>query len=200
MKLYIIRHGQSEADILNVHEGRADFPLTQLGRKQVKAMASTLTSMANISQIYSSPLKRASQSATIVAQAVGAPVLEMPELMEFNNGLLAGLTFEEAKVRYPMPISRPPHCEDYGMESMIAFRARAEVALSKIIHQTNDEDSIAIVCHGGMIQMMYRAFLNLPMDNTAVFLSGDAALHLWEIRDGKHLIGFANRCDWMLEE
>ena len=39
MKLLIIRHGESEADILRVHEGRADFNLTERGHKQAEAMA-----------------------------------------------------------------------------------------------------------------------------------------------------------------
>lgn len=39
MELLIIRHGQSEADLLGVHEGRADFPLTELGQLQAKRMA-----------------------------------------------------------------------------------------------------------------------------------------------------------------
>jgi 2,3-bisphosphoglycerate-dependent phosphoglycerate mutase len=39
MEILLIRHGESEADILNVHEGRADFPSTELGQKQAMAMA-----------------------------------------------------------------------------------------------------------------------------------------------------------------
>lgn len=200
MKLFVIRHGESEADVLKVHEGRADFPLTERGRKQVRAMASSLAKMNRIDKIYSSPLKRASQSATIVAEATGAPVTLMEELMEYNNGLLAGLPFDEAQVRYPMPARKPLHWSDYGMESLIAFRARAEAALSKIIEQSADDDAVAIVCHGGIIQMLFRAFLNLPIDHNAVLITTDAGLHLWEIQDGRRLIHFSNRCDWDQEE
>lgn len=196
MKLYVIRHGQSQADILHVHEGRADFPLTELGRQQVQAMANQLASIAKIDHIYTSTLKRARESALIVAGETGVALTEMPELMEFNNGLLAGLTYEDAKQRYPMPESRPAHAEDYGMESMIAFRSRVEVALSKIISQTKEEESVAIVCHGGTIQMLFRAFLNLPFDSSVYLMNGDASLHLWEIRDGKRVVSFANRHDW----
>ncbi len=39
MKLLIIRHGESEADLLDVHEGRADYPLTERGHRQAQAMA-----------------------------------------------------------------------------------------------------------------------------------------------------------------
>ena len=38
MQIILIRHGESEADILNVHEGRADFELTEKGRQQVQRL------------------------------------------------------------------------------------------------------------------------------------------------------------------
>ena len=63
MKLLIIRHGQSEADILDVYEGRADYELTELGHRQVKQMADYVISNYSIDKIYSSPLKRAVQIA-----------------------------------------------------------------------------------------------------------------------------------------
>jgi len=43
LDIIVIRHGQSEADILNVHEGRADFSLTELGNKQGLAMSNFLS-------------------------------------------------------------------------------------------------------------------------------------------------------------
>ena len=47
MRLLIIRHGESEADLLDVHEGRADFPLTERGHKQAKAMAEYIIEITN---------------------------------------------------------------------------------------------------------------------------------------------------------
>ena len=61
MKLLIIRHGESEADILNVHEGRADFNLTDKGHSQAQAMADYVSRNYSIDKIYASPLKRAFQ-------------------------------------------------------------------------------------------------------------------------------------------
>jgi len=58
MKLLIIRHGESEADILNVHEGRADFNLTDKGHIQAQAMADYVSKNYSIDKLYASPLKR----------------------------------------------------------------------------------------------------------------------------------------------
>ena len=48
MKLLLIRHGESEADLLDVHEGRADFPLTERGRRQARAMAAAVAKRETI--------------------------------------------------------------------------------------------------------------------------------------------------------
>ena len=59
MKLLVIRHGESEADILDVHEGRADFELTERGHRQAEAMGEFVSRTYQIAKIYHSTLKRA---------------------------------------------------------------------------------------------------------------------------------------------
>lgn len=59
MILLIIRHGESEADLLDVYEGRADFPLTERGHRQAQAMAEEVRMRYSIAQIYASTLTRA---------------------------------------------------------------------------------------------------------------------------------------------
>lgn len=173
MNIIVIRHGQSEADILNVHEGRADFSLTELGCRQASAMANFISSNYKIDKIYSSPLKRASETAKLLSNCTDTPIIYEDELMEFNNGLLAGLSREEANERYPEPSVRWPHTSMYGMESTIEFRSRAESILSKIISENDYDSIIAIVAHGGIINMLFRSFLELPLNSTMfIYLQG----------------------------
>lgn len=119
MKLLIIRHGESEADILNVHEGRADFNLTDKGHTQAQAMADYVSKNYAIDKIYASPLKRAFQTATHLSEATGIPVITNENLMEFNNGFLAGLSREEAAEKYPRIPNLPVHEAVYGQESKL---------------------------------------------------------------------------------
>lgn len=161
MTLLIIRHGESEADILNVHEGRADFELTARGLKQAKAMAEYVAKNYNISKIYCSTLKRALQTAKQLQKACGAPLLPDKMLMEFNNGLIAGLSRQEAAEKYPY-IEVAPHEAVYEQESALEFRFRADFMLSKIISETDDDKTAAVVTHGGMINQLYQSFLRLP--------------------------------------
>lgn len=195
MNILIIRHGQSEADILNVHEGRADFPLTELGVKQATAMAETISNNYEISKIYSSPLLRARETAEKLSKATITPITFEDNLMEFNNGLLAGLSREEANEKYPEPEVRYPHTALYGMESMIDFRIRAEIALSKIIAENNPNSTIAIVAHGGIINMLLRSFLELPLNTSIFFSTGDTGIHLLQINNFHRKIIFSNKID-----
>lgn len=110
MELLIIRHGQSEADLLGVHEGRADFPLTNLGELQARSMAEYVSQHFPPKIILSSPLKRAKTTATILQEVCGCDLIEEQDLMEFNNGVLAGLPREVAAMKYPLPHNgRPIH-------------------------------------------------------------------------------------------
>ena len=191
MTLLIIRHGESEADILNVHEGRADFELTPLGHRQAEAMAAYVVENYGVSRIYSSTLRRARQTAEHLHAACGATVIEDEMLMEFNNGLIAGLARDEAARKYPF-VEVPPHSAVYGQESKLEFRFRADFVLSKIISETAEDGTAAIVTHGGMINQLYGSFLRLPFDSGVFFSTGDAGIHEWRIDGGKRRIVFSN--------
>ena len=191
MKLLIIRHGESEADILGVHEGRADFELTDRGHRQAKATAEYIAGNYKIDRIYHSTLKRAAQTALHLADATGAPLTAEDKLMEFGNGLQAGLPYDEAREKYP-PVDVPPHTSVYEQETKLEFRYRAEYMLSKLIAENEDDATVSAVTHGGMINQLYRAFLRIPHDADYRFYSGDACIHEWYISGGERHIVRAN--------
>ena len=116
MRLLIIRHGQSEADLINVYEGIADFELTELGHKQAKQMSEFVKNHYNISKIYSSPLKRAVQTANHLSEKTGAKIFLDDRLMEFDNGLIAGLKKEMADIKYPAVLNLSVNVSVYGQE------------------------------------------------------------------------------------
>ena len=89
MKLLIIRHGESEADILKVCEGWADFSLTPRGHKQAEAMSKYVSKHYHVDKIYTSSLKRACQTAQYLEKLTGLSAIKTDKLKEFNNGLRA---------------------------------------------------------------------------------------------------------------
>ena len=192
MILLVIRHGESQADLLDVHEGRADFALTARGHKQAEAMANYVTENNNISKIYSSTLKRAKQTAAHLSEKAGIPVIYDENLMEFNNGLLAGLPRAVVREKYPDVPDLPADKALYGQESQVEFRQRAEKALAGIICETQADETIAIVSHGGMINQLYRSLFEMPVDCKFFFNTADTGIHIWNISDKERRVIRAN--------
>ena len=193
MRLLVVRHGQSEADILGVCEGRADFPLTKLGHEQAERTAEYISEKYKVDKIYSSTLKRAMETAEHIAKKANLEVNPEDKLQEFNNGLRAGLEFKLAFEKYPN-VPTAIHESHYQQESKLEFRMRAEYVLSKIISENDPTSTIVIVSHGGLIMRLFQAFLKLPIGSNVKLITGDAGIHDWSVEDGQKFINYSNFC------
>ncbi|MEO4053809.1 histidine phosphatase family protein [Solibacillus sp. CAU 1738] len=193
MKLFLIRHGQSEADLLQVHEGRADFNLTELGVQQANKLATFIANKYDIDLIISSPLKRAYQTAEILQLQCQCDFEIEADLMEYNNGVLAGLPRKEALVKYPLPEGgRPLHVAIKDGESMLQFRYRVENAVHMILSQYKHLETIAIVAHGGTINNLLNILLGKTLVDNHIFYTGDTGHHLLELRSNETRIHYLN--------
>lgn len=192
MILLLIRHGESEADILNVHEGRADFELTQRGHKQAEAMAEYVAKNYQPERIYASTLRRAAQTAHHLSMRTGADIVFDSDLMEFNNGLLAGLSHEEADRLYPEVENLPVDQALYGQESKVSFRCRAVRALNRILTENKQDSVISVVTHGGMINQLYGALFHTPVGENSFFCTADTGIHVLKITDRGNFVVKAN--------
>ena len=93
IQVTFLRHARSLADDENVHEGRYDSPLTDVGRAQVQARAQDfLERKFQFDRIVASTLQRAHETAKIIGQALNTPVETDPDWMELDNGPLAGIS------------------------------------------------------------------------------------------------------------
>ncbi len=186
MKMLVIRHGQSEGDITNRIEGRADVSLTELGLKQACLMADWVAEKYKIDKIFASPLKRVSQVAEILGKRLNIDVTYDDDLMEWNTGLVSGLTKEEAREKYPSPQVKYPHTAVYEQESDIQLRMRAETVLSRLLNENPPDSTIAVVSHGLLIWNLGYSFLRLPVTSNYIrFPIGDTGIHEWQI-DGEN--------------
>ena len=188
MRILVVRHGESEADILHVHEGRADFHLTEKGHRQAELMAEYVGNHYRIDKIYASTLHRAVETATHLSEKIGVPIIPDDNLMEFNNGLLAGLSWAEANEKYPKVENLPIDQSVYGQESRVQFRNRAETAFKRIIDENDSDATIAIVSHGGMINQLYHVFLQLPIESKVFFRTGDTGVHEWFLKEERYIL------------
>lgn len=193
MVLLVIRHGESEADLMDVHEGRADFELTPRGHRQAEAMAEYVSKHYRLSAIYCSTLKRAKQTAAHLSEKTGISLTPDEHLMEFNNGLIAGLERSVVREKYPFIEGVPIHAAVYEQESILEFRFRADYMLSKILSETAEDATVAVVTHGGMINQLYRSFLRLPVDSELFFSTGDTGIHEWQVAGRQRRVAIANQ-------
>lgn len=101
MICYLVRHGKDDE---TVRGGWSEQPLTEEGIQQVKMLAQNFKRNAEkliIKQVYSSDLKRALQTAQILAETMEVPLTCVPGFREVNNGELAGMKNSLALERYP---------------------------------------------------------------------------------------------------
>lgn len=132
-RLLLARHGQTVWNIEHRLQGQLDSPLTDEGIAQAQAIADRLEG-AGMLTVCSSPLGRAMQTATIIAERIGSDLIEVPELAEVDHGALAGMTWDEIDAAYPT--AREERAANrYGWafpggESYAQARSRARKALS----------------------------------------------------------------------
>ena len=86
---YFVRHGETEMNASRLVAGSVDTALTELGHKQAADAALVLAAQP-ITGVYSSPLKRARDTAVPIAEHLGLPVVVIPQIAERNWGSLEG--------------------------------------------------------------------------------------------------------------
>lgn len=99
-RLFLARHGQTTWNLEHRLQGQLDSPLTDDGIAQAESLARRLAG-SGIGTVCTSPLGRALRTAQIVAEGLGATVVEVPELAEIDHGELAGMTWEEIDEQFP---------------------------------------------------------------------------------------------------
>lgn len=160
MRLYIARHGQSEANVLGViSNGTLPHPLTELGRQQAGRLAQSLIDIP-FARIYASPVLRARQTAEIVSAALHIPVDVADGLREPDCGIMEGRRDEAAwaehhRVSEAWLVSRDYDTRIEGGESFNAVRARFEPWLDRVLADYGHTSaSILAITHGLLIYTM----------------------------------------------
>lgn len=176
MEIYFVRHGQSLGDLDDVHEGRADFPLTEIGEQQAHKLAEWFRNKP-IQCIWSSTLKRASRTAEIIQNRTGGKLQFHDDLREWNNGVLAGMNRKQAQLLYPKPVHRKWSDSVPEGESELDFRCRAHRIMEQILEESKGYETILVVAHGGIISRMVQALLQFPLKTNVSFRSGDIGVH-----------------------
>lgn len=172
-ELFLVRHGETEWNRLRRIQGRTDIPLNDTGRRQARATGRLLR-RRRWDAVYSSPLNRAFETASIIADEVGLGAPETVDaLVERDYGAAEGLTFAEIDRRYPAGTSVP------GRESRGHVADRVVPTLLQIAHR-HPNGSVIVVSHGGAI----RAALMAADERQAHGHISNGSVHSFRVEDG----------------
>lgn len=156
-----MRHGETEWNSDGRIQGHLDVELNDAGRQQAAAVADRLSKESNISAIYSSDLKRALETAEIIATSCGGlEVIKDAGLRERHLGNLQGLVFRDAARVHPEAYEAfvsPRKNQEIpgGGESRDQLYQRCTSTLLRIGRKHKGE-RIILVTHGGFIRTLYR--------------------------------------------
>jgi broad specificity phosphatase PhoE len=161
---YFVRHAQSEGNAKRIHQGHADFPLSDLGLKQANLLAERLASeRIKPNLLLSSTLTRAYQTAEVISSRLGVAV-ELSHLwMERDSGDFNGMRIEDSRSIYTTEGIKPLY-EPVGTngESIWDLYFRAGQALQALLRNNQHEISV-VVTHGGLLNMVFYHILGIPI-------------------------------------
>lgn len=163
LELLLIRHGQTDWNVERRVIGTNPVPLNKVGRAQVRALARVLKNVP-IQAIYTSPIKRALETAAILLHGRDAiPLIEEEGLSEINYGQWVGRPFSEIPELtqyFESPASVVIPCG----EQIPEVQRRILTAIDKIRRAHMDGCVIAI-SHADVIKLALAGFLGMPLDN-----------------------------------
>ena len=163
MHVYFVRHGLTAWNQAGRYQGHSDVDLLPLGHEQARRTAETLACdqarlQVPFSALYTSPLRRARQTALPIGTRLHLAPVVLPLLREMHGGQIESLTEREWQQRYPelVPGWRDVQNLDHGWpggETRRAFRRRCWAALTAITARHTADECVIVVTHGGLIQM-----------------------------------------------
>ena len=196
LKLYIVRHGETEWNVIKRFQGQLNTPLTEKGIKKLKETGKKLENVT-FEEIYTSELGRTVASAEIILNENNGyknNKLELQKLAELNEvyfGVWQGLTYEEVFLKYPEEADnyfynvKNYNAENVEAENLKDALERFLKGINKILNR-HKSGNILVVTHGTVFEM----FINY-VENKSIFdidertLMGNGDYKVFSYKDGK---------------
>ena len=196
LKLYIVRHGETEWNVIKRFQGQLNTPLTEKGIEKLKETGKELEDVT-FEEIYTSELERTVQSAEIILNENRGyknnklKLKKLAELNEVHFGVWQGLKYEEVFLKYPEEANNYFYnVKNYKAENIKAENLKDALerflrGISKIL-DNHKSGNILIVTHGTVFEM----FINY-VENSSIFdidertLMGNGDYKIFSYEDGK---------------
>ncbi|WP_240494563.1 histidine phosphatase family protein [Azonexus hydrophilus] len=186
-RICLVRHGETEWNAERRIQGQIDIGLNAAGLRQAEAAGRWLKA-AGISALYASDLKRAWATGQAIGQAVGVQPVPVPELRERRYGIFEGLTYAEAESRYPEGYAAfEGRNADYAFEHGESLKVMYERVTGKLkeLAQRHLGESIVVVVHGGVLDVINRFVRGNPLEMPRDFLIPNAGINWISAVDGR---------------
>lgn len=164
----LLRHGESVGNAESRWQGQADFPLTERGRAQTRALAERWKKeKVKFDLVVASPLLRAKETAELIASELNLKIEIEPLWLERDNGDFSGLTAHEVRQNFQQPSFSTPYDSVGGDgEGDWELFLRAGQALHGLLKR--EPAKYLIVSHGGLLNQIMHAIVGVaPQANNA---------------------------------
>lgn len=152
MKIYVTRHGQTDLNAQNRMQGRADIPLNDTGRAQAKEARDKLGDI-HFDAIYSSPLCRAVETASIIGGVDKDQIITDERLIEADFGKYDERPYEKVGIPMTLYWAIPElFPAPKGVETTDQMIARIRSFFSEL--EKKDYENVLVTCHGGIIRVI----------------------------------------------
>ena len=196
LKLYIVRHGETEWNVIKRFQGQLNTPLTEKGIKKLKETGKNLENVL-FEEVYTSKLERTVKSAEIILnenRGYKNKKMELKRLAELNEvyfGVWQGLTYEEVFLKYPEEANnyfynvKNYKAENVEAENLKDALERFLKGINKIL-DSHESGNILVVTHGTVLEM----FMNY-VANDSIFdidertLMGNGDYKVFSYKNGK---------------
>ena len=198
VRITAVRHGETAWNAVTRIQGHIDIDLHARGQQQAQQVGAALADVG-LNHIYTSDLARARNTAAAIAQHAGfAPesVVLVPGLRERGFGVFEGKTHAEIEAEWPEDAQRwrqrLPDWAPQGGETPLQLRERISQAVNDIAARHPGEH-IALVAHGGVLDMLYRLATGQDVNAVRTWDLGNCTINrlLWTPQ-GLNLVGWAD--------
>jgi probable phosphoglycerate mutase len=185
--IHLVRHGETDWNRELRWQGHSNVPLNERGRTQARKLADTLSGTP-FAAVYSSDLRRASETARIVADRLSLPVQTDEDLREIDVGSWEGFTLADLEARVPDAVARWEEKGEHGWEdgeSHAAMMVRVRNAIGSIAAR-HEGERVLVFSHGGPIRALkaLAAGFDYPRDRRSVPQTDYCEMCVIAIEDG----------------
>ncbi|KLO21654.1 MULTISPECIES: histidine phosphatase family protein [unclassified Marinitoga] len=187
MKIYFVRHGMTNWNLQKKWQGNVDTTLNDVGLKQAENLGIRFKK-EDYDIVYSSPLKRAYQTAVKIADNIKSKPIIIEDFKEARVKLWNGYSITEVKEKFPEEFklwSEDPWAFVNGVESLAEVQQRSVKALKKIISENSVDKNIVIVSHALLIKTLICWILNLNLNQHRNFMLDNASVSIVEYNENK---------------